>query len=299
MSFIWFLKALSLKRLYIQQRQLNHCLIHHIRHPEEVSNMGLGRVGIGSDCSPMFGDHSDVSTYVFGSVLIFLEINTAYHCISACALQQASKFDQVGQCQSLHPGSCHYCAWYIDYQNRSVWDSSHRMQSEPHVPNVRYSSVRKFLLRQVKILLILVGLTSAIHIFSQFLIWSLTLYKCVVLKRSSGWQTIPLLSLVVRDGFWVFASISSKWFWNFKEGYYLRSCSTPWSSYCGGSATRVFFACGSAYSCPIPVGFWLSLPMYLKLLTIDRIYITTTPILVSQLVKSQKETDLTFICIEL
>ena len=60
-------------------------------------------------------------------------------------------------------------------------------------------------------------LTSAIQIVSQLLIWSLTLYKYLELQRSSGRQTIPLLSLVARDGFWVFVSFSSKCFVLFKR----------------------------------------------------------------------------------
>jgi len=55
-------------------------------------------------------------------------------------------------------------------------------------------------------------LTSAIQMVSQVLIWALTLYKYMDLQRSSGWQTIPVLSLVARDGSWVFVSSSSKCF---------------------------------------------------------------------------------------
>jgi len=173
--------------------------------------MGLLRVCIGSDRSPMPRSYSGVSTYVVGLVLVFLEINTAYHCVSVRALQCVSKCDQVDQSRHFHPGHRHYCARYPYSQNCKVRDSSHRMQSEPYVPHVCHSSVG-FLSRRVKILLILVGSTSAIQIVSQLLIWSLTLYKYVDLKRRSGWQTIPLLALVVRDGSWVFISISSKCF---------------------------------------------------------------------------------------
>jgi len=107
--------------------------------------------------------------------------------------------------------------------------------------------------------LILVGLTSAIQIVSQLLIWSLTLYKYVDLNRRSEWQTIHLLSLVVRDGFWVFAPFSSKCSVKHQgRRPDLIFCSTPRGGYCGGSATGVYHACRSAHSCPsISVGFQL------------------------------------------
>jgi len=82
--------------------------------------MGLVRVGIESDRSPMPRHYPGVSMYVFGPVLVFLEINTAYHCVSVRALQCVSKCDQVDQCWHFHPGHRHYCAGYLYYQNHKV-----------------------------------------------------------------------------------------------------------------------------------------------------------------------------------
>ena len=50
---------------------------------------------------------------------------------------------------------------------------------------------------------------------------------------------------------------------------------------------------------PWVLGLSLSLLMNLKFLTINRIYITMASISVSKLRKSQKETRLRFICVEL
>jgi len=42
------------------------------------------------------------------------------------------------------------------------------------------------------------------QIATQFIIWFMTIYKSLVLYVEHGWMKIPLLSLVARDGFWVF-----------------------------------------------------------------------------------------------
>ncbi|KDR75286.1 hypothetical protein GALMADRAFT_249290 [Galerina marginata CBS 339.88] len=42
------------------------------------------------------------------------------------------------------------------------------------------------------------------QIAAQFIIWFMTIYKSLVLYVEHGWMKIPLLSLVARDGFWVF-----------------------------------------------------------------------------------------------
>jgi len=219
--------------------------------------MGMVRIGIRPDRLLMFGDRSGLSMYVFVPALVILEINFAYHCISTCALQQTSKRSQVGQRRAYYPGRFYYCTRYTFYQIRKLWNSSNGMQSGQHVPNICCSSVC-FLCRWVDILLILLGLNSAVQIFSQLLIWSLTLYKYVDLKHRSEWRAIPLLSVVVRDGFWVFASFSSKCFVKYQGTRLIASlisCSTARSGYCGGNATRVFPTRESAYSCPISVGF--------------------------------------------
>lgn len=39
---------------------------------------------------------------------------------------------------------------------------------------------------------------------TQLIIWSMTFYKSIVLFFQHGWMKIPVLSLVTRDGLWVF-----------------------------------------------------------------------------------------------
>ncbi|KAF8971082.1 hypothetical protein BDZ97DRAFT_1336511 [Flammula alnicola] len=46
---------------------------------------------------------------------------------------------------------------------------------------------------------------TVIQILTQLVIWVLTVYKSYMLYSFSGWKKIPILSLVTRDGFWVFA----------------------------------------------------------------------------------------------
>ena len=120
-----------------------------------MSNMVRVRVSIRPDRSPLFGDHSGASMYVFGVVFVFLGINTAGHSVSVCALQQTSKCDQVGHRRSFYPGRRHYCARYICYQNLKVLHFSNWMQGEPYAPEFCLSSV-SFLLCRVQILLTLI-----------------------------------------------------------------------------------------------------------------------------------------------
>ncbi|KAF8160884.1 hypothetical protein B0H34DRAFT_356123 [Crassisporium funariophilum] len=50
---------------------------------------------------------------------------------------------------------------------------------------------------------------SATQLVTQLVIWSLTLYKHLSTHLELGWTKIPILSLVTRDGFWVFALLAT------------------------------------------------------------------------------------------
>ncbi|TFK44466.1 hypothetical protein BDQ12DRAFT_673035 [Crucibulum laeve] len=48
-----------------------------------------------------------------------------------------------------------------------------------------------------------VMLIGAVEMGTQCILWGLTLYRHVTLRQGYGWQKVPLLSMVTRDGSWV------------------------------------------------------------------------------------------------